>query len=218
MVEEVLQPRTEDTARTEQIGLREKGLDVALPDHLRALRDHLLTRFEDLGVLGFRGELTLLATPDVLIDLLAFCRDDPDVACELLADLSGVHWPGETMTEQTHETTGWPTFTEERTGRIEVDYVLRSLQHNHYFRIRVDVPDEGEPSLPSATGLYASANVMEREVWDFFGIRFEGHPNLTRILMPDDWEGHPHRKDYPIGGVEVQYKGATVPPPDERKY
>lgn len=218
MVEEVLQPRTEDTAAAAQTGLRESGLDLGLPDRLRALRDHILARCDDLEVLSFRGELTLVASPATLLEVLGFCRDDPDVACELLADLSGVHWPGETVTEQTHETTGWPTFAQERAGRIEVDYILRSLRHNHLFRIRLEVPDDGEPHLPSATGLYASANVMEREVWDFFGIRFDGHPNLVRILMPDEWEGHPHRKDYPIGGVEVQYKGTTVPPPDERKY
>jgi len=60
--------------------------------------------------------------------------------------------------------------------------------------------------------------VMEREAYDFLGVDFEGHPDLRRILMPDEWEGYPHRKDYPLGGVEVQYHGATVPPPDQRSY
>jgi NADH-quinone oxidoreductase subunit C len=66
--------------------------------------------------------------------------------------------------------------------------------------------------------IYRSADVMEREAYDFFGVDFEGHPDLRRILMPDEWEGHPLRKDYPLGGVEVQYHGATVPPPDQRSY
>jgi NADH-quinone oxidoreductase subunit C len=128
-----------------------------------------------------------------------------------------VHWPGGEVREQAHETTGWPTLVSEREGRIEVDYILYSITHNHRFRIRVQVPDV-DPQLPSATDVYASANFMEREAYDFFGVRFTGHPDLRRIHMPDEWEGHPQRKDYPLGGVEVTYKGASVPPPDERKY
>jgi NADH-quinone oxidoreductase subunit C len=219
------QPRTEDTARTEQINLREAGLDIQLSDHLRGLRDHVVGAFPDLEVLGFRGELTLIARPHQLIDLLRFCRDDPDVRAEFLSDLSAVHWPGGRVEEQAHETTGWPTLVNEREGHIEVDYLLTSVTHNHRFRVRVDLPDGGkggtgpeQPVLPSATGVWHSADFMEREAYDFFGVRFEGHPNLRRIHMPDEWEGHPQRKDYPLGGVQVQYKGATVPPPDERKY
>ncbi|MPZ87512.1 MAG: NADH-quinone oxidoreductase subunit C [Nitriliruptorales bacterium] len=211
------QPRTEDTAGPEQGKLREAGLEVQLPDGLRALRDHVVGAFSDLEVLGFRGELTLVAPVERLIELLTFCRDDRTVGCEYLMDLSAVHWPGGKVAEQAHETTGWPTLYTERPGRIEVDYILSSVTHNHRFRVRVEVPDE-DAVLPTAAKLYGSANFMEREVYDFFGVRFEGHPNLARILMPDQWEGHPHRKDYPLGGVHVQYKGAMIPPPDERKY
>ena len=64
---------------------------------------------------------------------------------------------------------------------------------------------------------YPTADWHERETWDFFGIVFDGHPALTRILMPDDWPGHPQRKDYPLGGIPVEYKGATIPPPDQRR-
>ena len=211
------QPETEDVSATEQVNLREAGLDIQLSDQLRVLRDHLVGAFDQLEVLGFRGELTLIAEPALLPDLLRFCRDDPDVRCEYLMDLSGVHWPGGEVREQAHETTGWPTLVSEREGRIEVDYILYSITHNHRFRIRVQVPDV-DPQLPSATDVYASANFMEREAYDFFGVRFTGHPDLRRIHMPDEWEGHPQRKDYPLGGVEVTYKGASVPPPDERKY
>jgi len=211
------QPDTEDVAATEQVNLREAGLDIQLSEQLRALRDHLVGAFPRLEVLGFRGELTLLATPDDLVELVRFCRDDPDVTCQFLMDLSAVHWPGGEFSDQAHETTGWPTVTSRHEGRIEVDYLMYSVTHNHRFRIRVDTPDDA-PNLPTVSHLYASANFMEREAYDFFGISFVGHPNLQRIHMPDGWEGHPQRKDYPLGGVEVQYKGATVPPPDERKY
>jgi NADH-quinone oxidoreductase subunit C len=193
-------------------------VDVQLDDRLQRLRDRLVEAFDGLQPLGFRGELTLVTPPARLLDVLEFCRDDPDVRCELLADLSGVHWPGGKRRETAQETTGWPTYESgEEQGRIEVDYVLYSITHNHRLRLRTSVPDDA-PRLPSATEVYASANVMEREAYDFFGIVFDGHPNLVRILMPDDWEGHPHRKDYPLGGVEVQYKGASIPPPDERLY
>jgi NADH-quinone oxidoreductase subunit C len=85
-------------------------------------------------------------------------------------------------------------------------------------RIRLEVSVTAEdPHVPSATEIYPTANWQERETWDFFGIVFDGHPGLTRIEMPDDWPGHPQRKDYPLGGVPVEYKGATVPPPDERR-
>jgi NADH-quinone oxidoreductase subunit C len=209
---------TPDASAGEHAKLLDAAVADQLDERLTALRDHLVGVFPSLETLSFRGELTLIAAPEELIDLLTFCRDDPDVCCELLADLSGVHWPGGTRVENAQETTGWPTYEmDQGDGRIEIDYILYSITHNHRFRIRVNTPDE-DPVLPSAVAVYSSANVMEREAYDFFGVRFEGHPNLSRILMPDDWEGHPHRKDYPLGGVEVMYQGKTVPPPDERHY
>ena len=217
MPHDPLQPVTEDVAESEQTALRDAALDVPLPEDLRALRDHIVGAFDDLQVIGFRGELTLVVTPEHLLDLLRFCRDDPTVRCEYLSDLSGVHWLGGSVEEKAHETTGWPTYVTEREGRIEVDYIVTSITHGHRFRVRTSVPDV-DPRLSSATPLWSSANFMEREAYDFFGVEFEGHPNLSRILMPDEWEGHPHRKDYPLGGVEIRYKGATVPPPDQRKY
>jgi NADH-quinone oxidoreductase subunit C len=196
----------------------ESEIAVALPDHLAAVRDRLTGAFDGLGVLGFRGELTLVVGADQLMEVLAFCRDDPEVACELLTDLSGVHWPAGERVEHAEETTGWPTYTATQAeGIIEVDYILTSVAHNHRFRIRVNVGDH-EPHLPTASGLYKSADAMEREAYDFFGVVFDGHPDLKRILNPDEWVGYPLRKDYPLGGVEVQYKGATIPPPDQRGY
>jgi NADH-quinone oxidoreductase subunit C len=83
-------------------------------------------------------------------------------------------------------------------------------------RVEVAVPD-GDALIPSIVAVYPANDWHERETWDFFGIEFVGHPSLTRIMMPDDWPGHPQRKDYPLGGIPVEYKGATVPPPDQRR-
>lgn len=211
---------TEDMHSGEGAKMRDldSELAVQLSDELRVVREHLLTAFPAAESLGFRGELTLIVRPERVLDVLRFCRDDPAVRCELLADLSCVHWPGGTRTENAQETTGWPSYTygSER-GRIEVDYIVVSLTHGHRFRVRTDLSDE-TPRVASATALWSSADFMEREAYDFFGVHFEGHPDLRRLHMPDDWEGHPLRKDYPLGGVDVQYKGAVVPPPDERHY
>lgn len=165
-----------------------------------------------------RGELTLHVAPDELVGLLTFCRDDDQLACALLADLSGVHWPaGEHVIERQMSTTGWPEHrTSREQGMIEVAYVLRSVDRNHWFRVVVAVSDQ-EPRLPSVVPVFETADFHEREVYDFFGVVFDGHPNMTRILMPDDWIGHPHRKDYPLGGVVVEYKNDKfIPSPEER--
>ena len=186
--------------------------------HLQGLRDVLIDGIPGAASSEHRGELTITVDPATIEAALLFARDDAATTCELLSDISAVHWPGGTVVESDQETTGWPTFSEERgEGRIEVSYICRSVEHNHWFRIRVALPDV-DPTIKSASSVYSSANFMEREVFDLMGVEFTGHPNLTRIMMPDDWDGHPHRKDYPLGGVEVMYKGETVPPPDERDY
>ena len=74
-----------------------------------------------------------------------------------------------------------------------------------------------EPHCPSLVEVYPTADWHERETFDMFGVVFDGHPSLTRILMPDDWNGHPQLKSYPLGGIPVEYKGGTVPPPDQRR-
>ena len=89
--------------------------------------------------------------------------------------------------------------------RFEVVVNLLSIEQRRRVRLRVQVP-EADPVVASAFELYPGAEAMEREAYDMFGIRFEGHPDLTRILMPEDWEGHPLRKDYSIGRVPVQFK------------
>jgi NADH-quinone oxidoreductase subunit C len=91
--------------------------------------------------------------------------------------------------------------------RFEVVVNLVSLRARTRARVRCQVP-EADPRLPSLTDLYAGADAPEREVFDMFGIVFENHPDLTRILMPEDWEGHPLRKDYGVGRIPVQFKAA----------
>lgn len=207
-----------DAAAGEYAKQVEAGIAVQLSEQLMKVRDRLVGAFGDLEVSGFRGELTLVVPSARIVDVLRFCRDDPELACELLTDLSAVHWPGGKRVENAQETTGWPTYESgDEEGRIELDYILYSITHNHRFRLRVTLPDD-DPRVDSATSVYGSANFMEREAYDMFGVYFVDHPNLIRILMPEDWRGHPQRKDYPLGGVEVLYKGATIPPPDERSY
>ena len=94
-----------------------------------------------------------------------------------------------------------------RRTRFEVVVNLLSLSLNRRLRILAAVPED-DPAVPSLVAVYPGASFLEREVYDMFGIRFEGHPDLTRILMPDDWEGHPLRRDFGVGAVPVQFKEA----------
>ncbi len=131
-------------------------------------------------------------------DLVADLRAD---GFALLADLCGVDYlthPGRTLPEGV---------TPER---FEVAVVLRSFTPARLVRVRVQVPED-DPTVASLWDLYPGAEAMEREAYDMFGIRFVGHPDLTRILMPEDWEGHPLRKDYGVGRVPVQFKEAPGP-------
>lgn len=145
-----------------------------------------------------RGELTLYLRREFLVAACRALRDDPDLRYELLSGVSGVHYP-------------------EDPGReLHAVYHLLSITHNRRLRLEVACPD-ADPHIPSVVEVYPTADWHERETWDFFGIRFDGHPSLARIAMPDDWPGHPQRKDYPLGGIPVEYKGATIPPPDTRR-
>lgn len=202
---------------TMSVPSRTSGLQ-GQPMSPEALAERVAEAFDGLTTEIVRGELTVHVTPDRLVDVVRWCRDDEDVSCELLADLSGVHWPaGDMIIDRQPATTGWPEYRVSRDeGVIEVLYVLRSVTRNHWLRLAVFTSDT-EPRLDSVTSIYQTANFHEREVYDFFGVEFDGHPGLTRILMPDDWLGHPHRKDYPLGGVDVEYHNDKfIPPPDER--
>jgi NADH-quinone oxidoreductase subunit C len=97
-----------------------------------------------------------------------------------------------------------------------VVYELMSLTFRRRVRLEVAV-DVDDATVPSAVSVYPTADWHERETYDMFGIVFAGHPGLTRILMPDDWIGHPQRKDYPLGGIPVEYKGHEILPADQRR-
>jgi NADH-quinone oxidoreductase subunit C len=105
----------------------------------------------------------------------------------------------------------------EDSGReLHAVYPLLSLTNNRRIRLEVAVSVD-DPHIPSLVEIWAGNNWHERETYDMFGIIFDGHPALTRILMPDDWNGFPQRKDYPLSGIPVEYKGATTPPPSDRR-
>jgi NADH-quinone oxidoreductase subunit C len=149
-------------------------------------------------VLVSYGELTLYVRREQLVEVARRLRDEPALAFELCLGVSGVHYPGDTGNE------------------LHAVYHLASITHNRRVRLEVTAPD-ADPHIPSMVSVYPTCDWHERETWDFFGIVFDGHPALTRIEMPDDWKGHPQRKDYPLGGIPVEYRGATVPPPEDRR-
>jgi len=163
--------------------------------------DALLTAVPGLpdDVSTDRDELTLYVPKDRLLAVVRATRDNPQLRFETCPSVSGIHYPDEPGAE------------------FHVVYNLLSMTHNRRLRLEVTTSDE-DPVIDSVTSVYPHADWHERETWDMFGVIFAGHPGLTRILMPDDWDGHPQRKDYPLGGIPVEFKGAEVPPPDHRRF
>ncbi|MGK2866768.1 MAG: NADH-quinone oxidoreductase subunit C [Mycobacterium sp.] len=149
-------------------------------------------------VVVFRDELTLEVRREHLPLVAQTLRDDVALKFELCLGVSGVHYP------------------QEQDRELHTVYPLMSITHNRRLRLEVAAPDT-DPHVPSLFSVYPTTDWHERETYDFFGIIFDGHPSLTRIEMPDDWVGHPQRKDYPLGGIPVEYHGAQIPPPDERR-
>jgi len=145
-----------------------------------------------------RGEITLYVRREELVDLCSVLRNDPALRFELCSSVSGVDYGADVA------------------GRLHSVYHLTSMTYRRRIRLEVSV-DVDDAHVPSVVSVYPTADWQEREAWDMFGIVYDGHPGLTRILMPDDWDGHPQRKDYPLGGIPVEYKGAEIPPPDQRR-
>ena len=152
-------------------------------------------RFPDTIVA--RDEVTVVIDRDDLLEALAWLRDEPRLRLDLCSSVTATHWPG-------------------RQPAFWVVYEMRSLAPVRRCRVKVGLADD-DAHVPSITAMFPTANWHERETWDFFGVTFDGHPDLTRILLPDDWEGHPLRKDEELGGVNTPFKnGGFHPPVDKR--
>lgn len=128
---------------------------------------------------AFRGDQTVVVEKDCILELFKFLRDDPSLAFNFLIDLTAVDYLGR------------------KKLRFEMVYHFYSLKYNRRFRVKVPV-GEDDCVVDSVTPLWRTVNWYEREVWDMYGIKFKGHPNLRRILLYEEFKGHPLRKDYPI--------------------
>ncbi len=148
-----------------------------------AIRARLPDAVEE--VIEFRGETTVVVKKAALVDVCRFIHDNPDLNYNYLADLAATDaYPDE--------------------PRFAVSLIPYAMAENARFRIKVFTSGD-DPELPTLTGVWRNADWFEREAWDMMGIKFTGHPDLRRLLMPADWVGHPHRKDYPLGYEEVQF-------------
>ena len=151
-----------------------------------AALDALKEAFPDdiLEVTCYADEVTALVPRERIVEILKYLRDEPRTSFDLLADQTAADYP-------------------KREKRFDVVYHLYSIPRNHRLRLKVHV-GEGE-AVPSATAVYNAADWHEREIFDLFGVTFEGHPDLRRILLPDEWQGHPLRKEYPLEGFPEQH-------------
>lgn len=150
------------------------------------LKDKYLN--EIANVSEFRDQVFVSVKREKIAEICRFLHDDPETSMDYLADLCGVDYPG-------------------RPYRFEVVYNLYSIKHRHRLMVKALVPEDN-PAIDSVVPIWAGANWHEREACDMYGIVFNGHPDLRRILMPEDWEGYPLRKDYPLKGREDDgYKG-----------
>lgn len=151
--------------------------DLAVPAFIAGLQEALPGAVEQLSY--FVGDWTLIVPAVRLLDVARHLKESPGAAFDFCSDVTA---------------TDWPT----RAARFDVVYCLYSVGHRHRVRVKVRAGD-GDP-VPSVTGIWPGANWLEREVYDLFGVNFTGHPDRRRILMPEDWQGFPQRKDYPLEG------------------
>jgi len=162
----------------------EGAVDVAEPPRLHGL-----------PVEERRGQVVVHATPATYLGLAKKLADDGYQMCHDLCAVDYLGHPGRHLPEGVVG------------ERFEVVVSLQDLRQARRIRIRVQVPAD-DPVVPSLFDLWPGTEAMEREAFDLMGVRFDGHPDLTRILMPEDWVGHPLRKDYDTGRIPVQFKGA----------
>jgi NADH-quinone oxidoreductase subunit C len=156
-----------------------------------------------LGVSTFRGDTHIMVKRELIVEICRFLRDNPELQYNFFSECLGVDY-----------------LDYRENYRFEVVYNLYSLQYekdgqqfgyNRRIFLKVPVPEE-DPVVPSITGVYVGASFPEREIYDMFGVKFSGHPDLRRLLMSDDWVGHPQRKDYPLGGERVQFPAGRLGP------
>lgn len=149
-----------------------------------------------LAVAEHRGETTVLVTPEALVEACTALRDAPALRYDFLEDVTAVDWP-------------------QREPRFDLVYQLVSTETGASLRLKIQAggEDDPDPEVPTVSEVWPTANWFEREVFDFFGVRFAGHPDLRRILMPSDWVGHPLRKDYPLTGFALPepHWGGLIP-------
>jgi NADH-quinone oxidoreductase subunit C len=151
--------------------------DAAVPGFIAALQRAIPGAVEHLSY--FVGDWTIIVPATRLLEVAQYLKELPEASFDFCSDVTASDWPP-------------------RARRFDVVYCLYSVRHRHRVRIKVRA-GEGDP-VPSVTGLWPAANWLEREVYDLFGVNFTGHPDRRRILMPDDWQGFPQRKDYPLEG------------------
>jgi NADH-quinone oxidoreductase subunit C len=158
-----------------------------MSEQVMGLANKLKAQFPDAvaEIEEFRGDVTVTVERKEIAKVCQFCHDSEGFEFNLLSDLCGIDY--------------YPN-----TPRFGVSYVLYSLPCNHTLRLKITVPED-DPLVPTVTGVWPGSNWQEREVYDMFGLTFEGHPDMRRVLMPFDWTGHPLRKDYPLGYEEVQF-------------
>lgn len=128
---------------------------------------------------SYQGDETIIIAREGMLEIFRFLKDDPKLDLNFLTDLTAVDYMGK------------------KEPRFEVVYHLYSLRAKHRLRVKIPVPEE-DPEVETLTPLWKGANWLEREVWDMFGIRFRGHPDLRRVLLYEEFRGHPLRKDYPV--------------------
>ena len=144
-----------------------------------------------LNVVGFRGETTIVIDPTKIQSVMQFLRDTSGLVYNFLSDISAVDYWDE-------------QYSYEPEKRFGVSYHLYSMLYNNRLRVKIYLPEDA-PSVDTTTGVWPAANWLEREIADMMGIKFVGHPDPRRVLMPEDWDGHPHRRDYPLGYETIQF-------------
>ena len=154
------------------------------------IADKLKERFpeEVLDVREFRGQVSVTVRKGRILEICRFLHDDPDLYLDYLVDLCGVDYLGK------------------KENRFEVVYHLYSIRHRHALRLKAEVP-ERDVRIDSVMPVWVGVSWHERECYDMFGIVFAGHPDPRRVLLPEDWEGYPLRKDYPMKGPDKEWSG-----------